>query len=210
MRRLLSEARRYLADLLNAAGRGWDAFFFAPADPTALGLIRIAAGLLAFWSLLVFGLDLHDYFGPDGWAELSAIRAGQRPMVWSLWFMVPDGGLRLAWAGCLAILALWTLGLFSRWTAILSWLIVVSTVRRLPVALFGFDQVLSPLCLYLAVTGASGQAVSLDRFLRRWGQARRTAAASAGRGRRGARLVASRPTMPACPRRPSRRTWPCG
>jgi predicted DCC family thiol-disulfide oxidoreductase YuxK len=48
----------------------------------------------------------------------------------------------------------------------------VSTVRRVPVSLFGFDQIISTLTLYLAVTGASGQAVSLDRFLQRWKQAR--------------------------------------
>ena len=82
----------------------------------------------------------------------------------------------------------------------LAWVIVVSTVRRVPVALFGFDQVISPLTLYLAVTGASGQAVSLDRFLRRWRQAR---SGRGGRGRivgreRAGRRVA--PDEPAVPR----------
>ena len=177
MRRLLSETRRYLARLVHAVRGGWDAFFFTPADPTALGLIRVATGLLAMWSLLVFGLDLRDYLGSDGWAEPSAIQMGQRAPAWSFWFLVPDGGLRLAWIGCLTVLAMYVVGLFSRWTAVLAWVIVVSTVRRVPIALFGFDQVISPLMLYLAVTGASGQAVSLDRFLRRWRQSRSAAAA---------------------------------
>ncbi len=177
MRRLLNEVRSYLSDLAGAIRRGWDAFFFTPADPTALGLIRVGTGLLAFWSLLVLGLDLHDYFGSDGWAAPSAIQTPPGSLFWSFWFLVPDGGLRLAWLACLLVLALYTLGLFSRWTAVLAWVIVVSTVRRLPVALYGFDQVLSPLALYLAVTGSGGQAVSLDRFFRRWRQARRAAAA---------------------------------
>jgi predicted DCC family thiol-disulfide oxidoreductase YuxK len=177
VRRLLSETRNYLAGLLHAVRGGWDTFFFTPADPTALGLIRVATGLLAMWSLLVFGLDLHDYFGADGWAEPSAIQMVQRAPTWSFWFQVPDGALRLAWIGCLAVLAMYVVGLFSRWTAILAWVIVVSTVRRVPIALFGFDQVISPLTLYLAATGASGQAVSLDRFLRRWRQSRSSAAA---------------------------------
>ena len=94
-----------LGELVGAIRRGWDAFFFTPADPTALGLIRVATGLLAFWSLLVLGLDLHDYFGSDGWAEPSAIRAAQRSLAWSFWFLVPDGGLRLAWLACLVVLA---------------------------------------------------------------------------------------------------------
>jgi predicted DCC family thiol-disulfide oxidoreductase YuxK len=37
-----------------------------------------------------------------------------------------------------------------------------------PVAIYGFDQILSTWLLYLAITGASGYAVSLDRFLARW------------------------------------------
>ena len=97
MRRLLSETRHYLAKLVHAVREGWDAFFFTPADPTALGLIRVATGLLAMWSLLVFGLDLHDYFGSDGWAEPSAIQMGQRAAVWSFWFLVPDGAS--GWSG---------------------------------------------------------------------------------------------------------------
>ena len=175
MRRLLNDLAIYPVELAGAARKGWNDFFFSPADPTAVSLIRVAVGLLAFWSLLVFGLDLHDYFGADGWADPSAIRATQGPMVWSFWFLVPDGWLRLVWCGCLVILALFTLGLFSRLTAVLGWVIVVSTVRRVPIALYGFDQILSTLALYLAVTGASGQAVSLDRFWRRWRQARANA-----------------------------------
>ena len=172
MRRLLNEARGYLGDLRRATLRGWNTFFFTSADPTSLGLLRIAVGLLAFWSLMVFGLDLQDYFGSTGWADPVAIRAIERPLAWSFWFLVPDEWLRPVWCLCLAVLALFTAGLFSRVSAVLCWVIVVSTVRRVPIALYGFDQVLSTLTFYLAMTGASGQAVSLDRFLRRWRQAR--------------------------------------
>ena len=164
MRRLLAEAMAYLRHVSRAAHAGWNVFFFSPADPTTLGLMRIAVGLLAFWSLLVFGLDLHDYFGSTGWAA-AAIQSGQRRLIWSFWFLVPDGWLRLSWCVSLAVLALYTLGLFSRVTAILAWVIVVSTVRRVPNALYGFDQVISALALYLAVTGASGQAVSVRSIL---------------------------------------------
>ena len=183
MRRLLIEAATYLSDLGRATIRGWSDFFFSPADPTALGLIRIAVGLLAFWSMFVFGLDLHDYFSSTGWAEPAMIRSVEGPLTWSFWFLVPDEWLRPVWCLCLAILASFILGFYSRVAAVLSWVIVVSTVRRVPIALHGFDQVLSSLTLYLAVTSASGQAVSLDRFLRRWRQssARRSRAPQAWR-----------------------------
>jgi predicted DCC family thiol-disulfide oxidoreductase YuxK len=176
MRRFLKDATAYIARLTSVGTTGWNDFFFTPADPTPVGLMRIAAGLLALWSLFVFGLDLDDYFGSTGWAEPGAIRALGRPLSWSFWFMVPDGWLRPVWCGCLLILFLYVLGIFSRVTAVLSWAIVVSTVHRAPIALFGFDQILSALLLYLAVTASSGEAVSLDRFFRRWRRARANAA----------------------------------
>ncbi len=176
MRRLLSETASYLGGLAGATRRGWNTFFFATADPTPLGLIRVAAGALAFWSLLVFGLDLDDYLGSKGWADPVLTRSVEPPFSWSFWYAVPDPWLRPAWCICLVILGLYTLGCFSRVTAVLSWIIIVSTIRRVPIALYGFDQVLSMLLFCLMVTGASGQAVSLDRFWRRWRQARAVAA----------------------------------
>jgi predicted DCC family thiol-disulfide oxidoreductase YuxK len=175
MRRLVNEAGSYLGSLGAAARRGWTVFFFTPADPTALGCLRIVAGLFAFWSLFVFGLDLPDYFGSHGWADGELMRKMERPLAWSFWFFVGDLWLRPVWWMCLIVLTLFTLGFSSRATAILSWMIVVSTARRVPIALFGFDQVLSALLFYLAVTGTSGQAVSIDRFWRRWRQNRRWA-----------------------------------
>ncbi len=195
MRRFLNELAGYLAKLSAALRSGWNAFFFSAADPTPLGLIRVAVGLLAFWSLFVFGLDLHDYFGSTGWALPSAIRALGHPLSWSFWFLVPDAWLREVWCLCLVVLGLFTLGVCSRVTAVLCWVIVVSTVRRVPIALYGFDQVLSALAFYLAVSTASGQSVSLDRFWRRWRQARAAAARVHG-SPGGGRLTPDEPGAP--------------
>ena len=175
MRRIVTGTAAYLSDLRTAVLNGWTAFFFTPRDPTALGLLRVVTGLLLFWNMLVFGLDLRDFFGSDGWVSLEGlqfVRGQLMPYAWSFWKFVPDALLWPVWIGCMVTLGLFTVGLFSRVTALLAWIIVVSTVRRVPVALFGFDQVISTLALYVAVTGASGQAVSLDRFLARWKMAR--------------------------------------
>ena len=87
------------------------------------------------------------------------------------WTFVPDQFLRIAWVVGLMVLIAFTLGLWSRVTAVLSWLVVASTVRRAPVLFFGFDQTVLTWTMYLAVCGASGQALSLDRLRAR----RRTA-----------------------------------
>ena len=89
MRRLLNGLFGYAAELTRSIRDGWDAFFFTPADPTSLGLIRIVTGLLAFWSLFVFGIDLLDYFGSNGWADPEGVRLFQgerQPLAWSFWF----------------------------------------------------------------------------------------------------------------------------
>lgn len=184
MRRFLIDAAAYLSELVAGFARGWSRFFFRPADPTPLGLIRVAVGLLGFWSLFVIGLDLHAYLGSQGWAVAEGSYQTLPPFAWSFWFSVPDSMLRAAWLACLGVFAMLTLGLFSRTTAVLAWIVIVSTVRRAPVAVFGFDQILSTLALYLAATGASGQAVSLDRFLRRYREARERAAVVRPQGAR--------------------------
>jgi len=184
VRRLLTAIGAEFAGLGRTAARGWDAFAFTPADPTPLGLIRIAVGLLLLWSLGVTGLDLRASLGPDGWADADAVRTflyhvpegvdpadARAPWAWSFWFLVPGGLLPAAWGACLVGLALFTLGLGSRWTAPLAWAIAASTARRSPVLLFGFDNIVGTWALYLAVSGSSGRALALDRLLaRRRGQ----------------------------------------
>lgn len=171
MRRIVTGILTYFRDLAGATASSWNRFFFSPADPTTVGLIRLIVGVLAFWSLLVYGIDLGDYFGSTGWADpatIERVHRAQAPLAWSFWMWLPDSLIRPVWLICLVVLGLYTVGLWSRVTAVLAWVILVSTARRAPISLFGFDQVLATLALYLAVTGASGEAVSLDRFWSRW------------------------------------------
>ena len=170
MRRALRSLLADLAGLRREAGRGWAEFFFKPADPTPLGLIRVAVGLLLLWDFAMLGVDLRANLGSDGWAGIEAARdslGDAAPWAWSFWPWVPDSALPLAFAACFAILALFTAGFASKVTAVLTWAIVASTARRAPVLLFGFDQIVCTWTLYLAATGASGQAMSIDRLLAR-------------------------------------------
>jgi hypothetical protein len=186
MRRLFRELWAYACDLGRTSSAAWNRFFFTPADPTALGVIRVLTGLLLFWNLAVYGFDLHGFLGSLGWADPEVVRQFQSERErysWSFWLWVPDALLRPTWVVCMGVLGLYTVGLFSRVTAVLAWMIVVSTVRRSPVTVFGFDQIVSTLALYVAVTGASGQAVSLDRFIARVRLARGLTARRRGDGR---------------------------
>src|SRR5262245_38857552 len=106
--------------------------------------MRLIVGGLLFWDMAILGLDLREYLGADGWVGLEALQAylnEHMPWAWSFWLWVPDGWLPAAWAASLVVLALFTLGLGSQVTTVLAWIIAISTVRRAPVALFGFDQI---------------------------------------------------------------------
>jgi len=171
VRRFLNGLVAYPVALKGWVVGGWNQFVFTPSDPTPLGLIRVAVGLLLTWSLFVYGLDLQAYFGRTGWMNLEIVeqfRREQMPASWSFWFYVPDAWLRSVWVGCLLITTAFAMGLGSRVTSVLAWAIAASTARRAPISIYGFDDILSTWLFYLAVSGASGQAVSLDRFFARW------------------------------------------
>jgi hypothetical protein len=145
--------------------RAWDAFFFTPAPPRTLAVIRILCGTLATWSWLALRPDLQATLGSTAWADPRTVADGWPPGAWSLWMTVPDAALPAAWAAALAVLVAFTLGLATPLTAALAWAIQLSTCYRAPITLYGFDNVLTTWLLYLAATGAAGQDLSLDRLL---------------------------------------------
>ena len=69
--------------------RGWDRFWFTPADPTLLGFIRIVAGMLAFYVVLAYTVDLQELFGPNAWVDARTVDKFRH--------YVPFRGLPLGW-----------------------------------------------------------------------------------------------------------------
>ncbi len=158
---------RYFHELFTSSVRGWDRFWFTPADPATLGLIRILAGSMLLYTHFVWGLDLEGFFGADGRLSLEFVqRFHDSPFAWSYLYLIDGPGLLWATHGIsLVVFALLTLGLFTRVTSICAFLITVSYAHRASGALFGLDQINGLLALYLAV-GPSGAAFSLDEWRR--------------------------------------------
>ncbi len=52
--------------------RTWEQFWFTPADPSILGLIRIGCGLIVVYTLIAYGFSLDDFMGEDAWLNLKA------------------------------------------------------------------------------------------------------------------------------------------
>jgi hypothetical protein len=167
MRRLLNPALHYVFDTARATAAAWNDFWFRPADPTSLGLIRILTGLMLLYTHAVWGLVLERFFGPKSWLSPDLVRSLQGSQyAYSFWWLVPasPAAIWLTYAVSMLVLALFTMGLWTRITSILSLLVVISFAHRAPEAMFGLDQINAMLTLYLAI-GPSGQALSIDRLL---------------------------------------------
>jgi uncharacterized membrane protein YphA (DoxX/SURF4 family) len=64
------DPRRWLSPLARLAA-WWKAFWFTPADPTVLGLIRIATGVIMLYIFVASTPLLVPFFGPDGWVDMA-------------------------------------------------------------------------------------------------------------------------------------------
>lgn len=149
---------------LRDAADAWFQFWFDPEDSFTLGIIRLLTGWMLVYNLLVWGSDLQAFFGIHGLQPLQTVlelHAGTP--VWSFWFYVPEPWIETAHWTCVAIATLFFLGVFTRATSVLAFLITISYSQRVPVANFGLDQILGMLCLYLAI-GPSGASLSVDRW----------------------------------------------
>jgi hypothetical protein len=51
----------------------WNRFWFTPADPTTLGLIRLCAGLVVLYIHLVYTFDLQQLLGRNAWLDLDTV-----------------------------------------------------------------------------------------------------------------------------------------
>ena len=146
----------------------WHRFWFDPLDPLMLGMMRLLTGWMLFYNLLVWSLQLETFFGRNGLQPLGAVkRLYESRFVFSFWLWVDDQYLWPVHIACLVVAAMFCIGAATRVTSILAFLITISYSQRVPVANFGFDQVLGMMCLYLAMAPC-GTAISVDNLLRQW------------------------------------------
>jgi len=160
-----------IADWFRAVGQGWNNFWFAATDPALLSLMRIMTGLMLFYTHLVWSFDLTAFFGPKAWITLPALTKLRdfegSHFAWSH-FQLIEATL-LLWIvhiAALVVLLMFTLGLFSRTTAVLAWLITVSYLNRISLAEFGLDRINVMLAMYVML-GPCGARYSIDSWLRR-------------------------------------------
>jgi hypothetical protein len=179
---------------------GWLAacnrFWFAPADPTPLGLMRICTGVLVIYLHLVYAGCLQTYFGEnawenlkaanwfrnearypypgDGWANEEVPSERNGAYVWSLWYHVTNPTwMALITAGMLIVMVMFTAGFCTRVTSVLTWMSAMCFIQRSWSLLYGVDTMMNLALIYLMI-GPCGDALSVDRWISRWWTARQS------------------------------------
>ncbi len=114
--------------------RAWVRFWFNPTDPIGLHVLRVLAGLLFLaWLLPFAGHD--EFFSLRGWFDTTAYsdaadlpEGPPHPFSWSLLYLCGQNAVLLttAYAFSVAILVLFTAGVWTRLTAVLTWVVVGS------------------------------------------------------------------------------------
>ena len=151
---------------------GWNRFWFKPEQPHTLALIRIFGGAMLLYTQIIWTINQGMFLGPDSWIDRSTAQVLNRSadgynFAWShlnyvdsLWIITI---LNLA---AIVVYAMLTVGLYTRVTSILSFLLTIAYCNRLTHSLFGLDQINAIIATYLML-GDSGGVYSVDRWLRK-------------------------------------------
>jgi hypothetical protein len=161
----------YFRRLTEGFGNGWNRFWYSPSDPLPLCLIRIVTGLFALFFVFSYTSDLTYFFAQGGLLpfelteQYPPYNAVYNPGTLSyLSYLESPLHLQIAhWVG-ISILCLFTIGCFSRVTAILGLIVTLSYIQRAPLLTSEFEPLLAALQFYLCL-GPCGARLSVDRYL---------------------------------------------
>lgn len=145
----------------------WDRFLFEPRTARVLGLYRIVFGLVVLYSFALLAQDATAFYSDEGLVsvasndELLKLR-GRTVLRW----LSSPGEVKLVFAALFAAGALFTAGLYTRWSTLALFVLVVSFHERTTLVLNGSDNVLRTI-LFAFLFAPAGAAFSLDSLRRR-------------------------------------------
>jgi hypothetical protein len=161
---------RYFAEVAESFGRGWNRFWFTPADPVPCAVLRIAVGLLAALHLASLSPDLDRWYGRDGLLSPAAVAnllgegIGLSNYHFSYLGRLSGTELWVIHALAIATALAFAAGLLTRVSGALALAAVLAYVHRVPQVAGHVEPVLCFLLAYLTLA-PSGAMLSLDRLL---------------------------------------------
>lgn len=143
----------------------WLGFWFTPADPRPLAVVRIVAaatGLCLLWS---YAGDLATWFGPGGLVDPATAAAWRSPFGFSLYdFATSATAVQALFGITVVVFVLLLVGLGTPVVSLAAPVLWASLLHRGPMLAGPADDCLAVVLWCLAV-GRPGRALSIDRLL---------------------------------------------
>ena len=159
----MSSVQTSVTNWLADATDSWNRFWFRPAMPQTLAVIRICCGAMLVYVHAIWLSLAGDFFGPEAWVDADTSKQLHRFDYIASYLMLGSSPTIIVIHQLLAMLvsALMAIGLFTRITTPLAWFMTLMVCHRQTGALFGLDQVVMMLSMYLMISSC-GEAYSLD------------------------------------------------
>jgi hypothetical protein len=161
---MTNQVSAYFGRLFSAFGQGWTRFWFTPSDPATLSAMRVLVGLLAVYLHGTLLFDLVALFGPNGLLPTAEIAPLEGTTFSYLNYLTTPGELWTVHLIGMAVLALFTVGFWTRATSILALVVFLSDVHRAPMITGPTEPIVAMLLAYLCLAPC-GQRFSLDCWL---------------------------------------------
>lgn len=148
---------------LAVATNRWNRFWFMPCEPHTLAMIRILCGAMLVYVHAIWLSMVSDFFGPNAWIDSATSRELHRFDYIGSYLMFVSSPTTASIHQIIAMLvsAMMAIGLFTRITTPLAWFMTLMVCHRQTGALFGLDQVVMMLSMYLMICPC-GDVYSLD------------------------------------------------
>ncbi len=163
---MIKQVADYFARLAAAFGAGWTRFWFTPSDPTTLSAMRLLLGLVVVYLHGTLLVDLIALWGPEGLLPAAEISPLEGQTFSYLNYLSTPGELWAVHLIGLAVLVMFTIGLWTRATSILSLIVFLSDVHRAPMITGPTEPIAAMLLCYLCLAPC-GRRFSLDHWLAR-------------------------------------------
>ena len=155
-----------------AVWTAWNRFWFEPALPHTMALLRILGGSMLLYTHLIWTINQGMFLGHDSWlnsrtALLLNTATDGHNYAWSyLYYVDSPWLLSLLNIAALVVFAMLVAGWHTRIVSILSLIITLAYCHRLTGSLYGLDQINAAMAMYLAVANCGG-VFSVDQWLKR-------------------------------------------
>jgi HTTM domain len=151
---------------LASLAQAWNAFFHTPEPPATIAVFRILFGIVLTANALLLLREAPMWLSPKGVLSLEWHRTQFGNSRFSLLAYLPptDAAVRLLLGLHLAAATLLTAGVFTRMSALVAFVTLMSIHHRNPMITHSGDSLLR-LMTFLLIFSPAGEALSVDRMM---------------------------------------------